>query len=69
MKAALLRFFIKFARHFSRCGGVVDKDCVLFHGGKGAICANGDGAQIVVIADHKQRRNLRFLRHLAGVAA
>ncbi len=51
MKAALLRFFIKFARHFSRCGGVVDKDCVLFHGGKGTICANGDGAQIVVIAD------------------
>jgi predicted HD phosphohydrolase len=42
---------VELARHVGRGRGVVDKNRAGLHAGKGAVGAQRDGAQVVVIAD------------------
>ena len=55
----------KLARDCSGCGGVVHKDRIGGHTGEGAIGAQGDAAQVVVIAN-AGKNNRRPRRGFAG---
>jgi hypothetical protein len=60
---------VQLARDVGRGGGVVDEDGAGLHAGEGAVGAQRDAAQVIVVADAGRTRCRRPRRPRAGVAA
>jgi hypothetical protein len=65
VQAALAAFGIQLARHLGRGRGVIDKDGARLHAGKGAVVAQHNRAQVVVVA-HAAKDHACALDGFAG---
>ena len=67
--AVLLALRMELARDVGRGGGVVVEDRALAHAGEGAVVAQHDRAQVVVVADAAEHDLLALARPPCGVLA